>query len=133
MTRPVKYNEEVALKIGDFLRSGLTITDACYGANISDNTFRRWRDRYPEFNEIVEEASYKGWQDVEALAKYHYRGYTRKGATKRPCSANGQKDLADYSMHKKLSNDFRSPYNDILGDSPILCIHIQKKDLQNVL
>ena len=48
--RPSKYTEELGSKIARHILDSLTIKDACFGAGISDNTFRRWRDKYPEFN-----------------------------------------------------------------------------------
>ena len=77
--RPSKYSEEIGDKIARFIREGLTIKDACYGVGISDDTFRRWRDKYSEFNKKVVEASNQQWESSEAIAKYHggYRGYRR--------------------------------------------------------
>ena len=77
--RPTKYSEETGDKIANFIREGLTIKDACYGVGISDDTFRRWRDKHPEFNKKVVEASNQQWDSAEAIAKYHsgYRGYKR--------------------------------------------------------
>lgn len=78
--RKSKYCEEIALKIADFIREGLTIKDACYGVGISTDTFARWRNRYPEFNELIAEASYREWGTASAVAKYGYRSYKRKEA-----------------------------------------------------
>ncbi|MBR2998430.1 transposase [Candidatus Saccharibacteria bacterium] len=77
--RPTKYTEELGDKIARHILEGLTIKDACYGAGISDDTFRRWREKYPEFNKKVVEASNKQWESSEAIAKYHsgYRPYRR--------------------------------------------------------
>lgn len=77
--RPTRYSEETGDKIANFIREGLTIKDACYGVGISDDTFRRWREKYPEFNKKVVEASNQQWDSAEAIAKYHsgYRGYKR--------------------------------------------------------
>lgn len=31
-----------------------------------------------EFNKLIDEATRKGWENAEAFAKYHYRGYKQK-------------------------------------------------------
>lgn len=79
MARPTKYDEQKADKLARFILEGLTIKDACYGVGISDDTFRRWRMRYPDFNKKVVEASNRQWESSDAIAKYHngYRGYKR--------------------------------------------------------
>lgn len=79
MARPTKYDEVKAEKIARFIFEGLTIKDACYGVGISDDTFRRWRDKYPDFNKKIVEATNRQWESSEAIAKYHqgYRGYKR--------------------------------------------------------
>ncbi len=74
------------MKIADFIREGLTIKDACYGVDISTDTFIRWRDRYPEFNKLIQEASRREWGTAAAVAKYGYRGYRRKEAYNLPKS-----------------------------------------------
>lgn len=75
------------MKIADFIREGLTIKDACYGVGISTDTFTRWRNRYPEFNELIAEASRREWGTASAVAKYGYRGYRRKEAYNLPKSS----------------------------------------------
>lgn len=77
--RPTRYTEELGDKIARHILEGLTIKDACFGAGISDDTFRRWRNKYPEFNKKVVEASNRQWENSSAIAKYHsgYRGYKR--------------------------------------------------------
>ncbi len=50
MARPTKYDEAKAKRLHVLFFEGLTIKDACYGVGISDDTFRRWRDKYPDFN-----------------------------------------------------------------------------------
>lgn len=71
--------DEISDKLANFIREGLTIKDACYGVGISDDTFRRWRDKHPDFNKKVVEASNRQWDSTEAIARYHsgYRGYRR--------------------------------------------------------
>lgn len=78
MARPTKITNEKKLKLADFIRSGLTIKDACYGVGISPSTFNRLRAKDLEFNKLVNEATEGGWDNAEALAKYHYRGYKRR-------------------------------------------------------
>lgn len=82
MARPTKKNDEMKLKLADFIRSGLTVKDACEANNISTSTFNRWRNDDIEFNKLIDEATRKGWENAEAFAKYHYRGYKRKVAPK---------------------------------------------------
>lgn len=84
--RKSKYCEEISMKIADFIREGLTIKDACYGVGISTDTFIRWRNRYPEFNKLIQEASRREWGTAAAVAKYGYRGYRRKEAYNLPKS-----------------------------------------------
>lgn len=82
MARPTKITNEKKLKLADFIRSGLTIKDACYGVNISPSTFNRLRAKDMEFDELINEATEGSWSNAEALAKYHYRGYKRKNPPK---------------------------------------------------
>ncbi len=78
MARPTKITDEKKLKLADFIRSGLTIKDACYGVGISPSTFNRLRAKDLEFDKLINEATEGSWSNAEALAKYHYRGYKRK-------------------------------------------------------
>lgn len=78
MARPTKITNEKKLKLADFIRSGLTIKDACYGVGISPSTFNRLRAKDPAFDKLINEATEGGWTNAESLAKYHYRGYKRK-------------------------------------------------------
>lgn len=78
MARPTKITEEKKLKLADFIRSGLTIKDSCYGVGISPSTFNRLRAKDMEFDRLIVEATEGGWTNAESLAKYHYRGYKRK-------------------------------------------------------
>ncbi len=78
MARPTKITGEKKLKLADFIRSGLTIKDACYGIGISPSTFNRLRAKDLEFDKLIIEATEGSWSNAEALAKYHYRGYKRK-------------------------------------------------------
>ncbi len=83
MARPTKITDEKKLKLADFIRSGLTIKDACYGVCISPSTFNRLRAKDLEFDRLIIEATEGSWSSAEALAKYHYRGYKRKLPIKR--------------------------------------------------
>lgn len=78
MARPTKITDEKKLKLADFIRSGLTIKDACHGVGISPSTFNRLRAKDLEFDKLIVEATEGGWSNAESLAKYHYRGYKRK-------------------------------------------------------
>ena len=80
MARPTKKNDELKLRVADFIRSGLTVKDTCEATGISTSTFNRWRNSDIEFDRLVNEATKKGWENAEAFAKYHYRGYKRKSA-----------------------------------------------------
>lgn len=78
MARPTKKNDEIKLKLADFIRSGLTVKDACEATHISTSSFNRWRNLDIEFDRLINEATRKGWENAEVFAKYHYRGYKRK-------------------------------------------------------
>lgn len=82
MARPTKKNDEMKLKLADFIRSGLTVKDSCFALGISTSTFNRWRNSDIEFDRLIDEATKRGWENAEAFAKYHYRGYKRKVAAK---------------------------------------------------
>lgn len=82
MARPTKITDEKKLKLADFVRSGLTIKDACYGVGISTSTFNRLRTKDMEFDRLINEATEGSWSNAEALAKYHYRGYKRENPPK---------------------------------------------------
>lgn len=84
MARPTKKNDEIKLRLADFIRSGLTVKDSCEAIGISTSTFNRWRNDDIEFNKLIDEATRKGWENAEAFAKYHYRGYKRKVVQKLP-------------------------------------------------
>ena len=77
--RPSKITDEMKLQLADFIRSGLTIKDACCGAGISTVTFNRRRSKDSEFDKMIIEATKGGWENAKALAKYcQYRSYKRK-------------------------------------------------------
>ena len=57
MARPTKKNDELKLKLADFIGSGLTVKDACEATCISTSTFNRWRNSDIEFDRLVVEAT----------------------------------------------------------------------------
>lgn len=84
MGRPSKYNEKTVGLLKKFIRDGFTIRQACYGADISEDTFSRWRSRYPEFNDIINEATNRQWESSLSLAKYGCRTYKRPSRQAKP-------------------------------------------------
>lgn len=84
MGRPSKYNEKTVELLQKFVRDGFTIRQACYGAGISEDTFSRWRTKYPEFNNAVNEATNRQWESSLALAKYGCRTYKRPSRPTKP-------------------------------------------------
>ena len=114
MARPTKITDEKKLKLADFIRSGLTIKDACYGVGISPSTFNRLRAKDLEFDKLINEATKGGWSNAEALAKYHYRGYKRKLPIKRifqpeqqPVQLSGIPQTRDNTLDNP-SNSFKT-------------------------
>lgn len=57
MARPTKVTDEKKLKLADFIRSGLTIKDACYGVSISLSTFNRLCAKDLEFDKLINEST----------------------------------------------------------------------------
>lgn len=57
MTRPSKYTPELVRRIKQYISDGLTVRDACYGVNISEDIFCRWRREKPEFAKLVQEVT----------------------------------------------------------------------------
>lgn len=105
MARKTLYSAEKAKLITRYVAMGYTLADAAYAARISTETIRRWRDRYPEFNRQVVEATNQQWSDPVTFAKYRdpkYRGY------KRPKIAlseyYGAKTVVDPSSTSKAPN-----------------------------
>lgn len=95
MGRPSKYNKKTVELLLKFIRDKFTIKQACHGADISEDTFSRWREKYPDFNEAVVEATSRQWESSLALAKYGCRTYKRPSRPlKRPENAyNGSQDI----------------------------------------
>ena len=60
MPRSTKYNAQVAKKIVDAIRVGATFRLACLYAGISEDTFMRWRRRYADFADAVNQAEGAG-------------------------------------------------------------------------
>lgn len=78
MGRRTKYSAKIEDKLTMFIRDGLTISDACYGAGISVATFNRWRHDNVKFNQAINEATSRQWESSFALAKYGARKYRRR-------------------------------------------------------
>lgn len=78
MARPTKKNDEIKLKLADSIRCGLTVKDSCEVAGISTSTFNRWRVFDHNFNELIDEATRRGWANAGVFAKYRCRHYKRK-------------------------------------------------------
>lgn len=79
MARPTKYTEELTKRIRQYLADGLTVRDACFGANISEDTFCRWRREKPEFAKLVQEATEaQCWSSLGLARTSEYRRYTRR-------------------------------------------------------
>lgn len=67
MARPTKYTPQTIKRITDAIRMGATYELACGYAGISFETFCQWRDKKPEFLEVIKEA--EGAAAVGWLAK----------------------------------------------------------------
>lgn len=79
MARPTKYTPELTKRIRQYIADGLTIRDACYGANISEDTFCRWRREKPEFAKLVQEATEaQRWSSTGLARTSEYRRYQRR-------------------------------------------------------
>lgn len=79
MARPTKYTEELTKRIRQYLADGLTVRDCCFGANISEDTFCRWRREKPEFAKLVQEATEaQCWSSLGLARTSEYRRYTRR-------------------------------------------------------
>ena len=81
MARKTVFTAERANLIVKCISLGYTLTDTAYAADISTETIRRWREKYPDFNRRVIEASNRQWDHPEALITYHnpnYRKYKRR-------------------------------------------------------
>ena len=77
MARPTKFNKSTADKLIEFISSGLTIKNSCRGCNISEDSFNRWRKKYPDFDRAIANTSNLQWQNAESPAKYGCRAYKR--------------------------------------------------------
>lgn len=111
MARPTKKNDEMKLKLADFIRSGLTVKDSCFALGISTSTFNRWRNNDIEFDRLIDEATKRGWENAEAFAKYHYRGYKRKVAFKTLKLPSGIEEQPTKPL-KSLKEHFPNTVND---------------------
>ena len=107
MGRPSKYNKETVALLKKFIRDGFTIRQACYGASISEDTFSRWRAKYPEFNESINEATNRQWESSLALAKYGCRTYKRPSRPVKPLenANNGSQSISNDNLADKLNEN----------------------------
>ena len=121
MARPTKKNDELKLKLADFIRSGLTVKDTCEATGVSTSTFNRWRNSDIEFDRLINEATKRGWENAEAFAKYHYRGYKRKVAYDRILPAP-EKPLTEPPMSLKRQNNMANdkPKRQVYDGLPVL-------------
>lgn len=79
MARPSKYTPELTKRIKQYISDGLTVRDACYGVNISEDTFCRWRREKPEFARLVQEATEaQCWSSAGLARTSEYRRYQRR-------------------------------------------------------
>lgn len=79
MARPTKYTEELTKRIRQYLADGLTVRDCCFGVNISEDTFCRWRREKPEFAKLVQKATEaQCWSSLGLARTSEYRRYTRR-------------------------------------------------------
>lgn len=67
--RKPKYTPEKAAIICKAIADGETIQYACKRANISDETYKRWKDKYVEFRDAIKraEADYNKWYTDELV------------------------------------------------------------------
>jgi len=54
--RPTDFKEEVVTKLVEAFKNDFTDTEACIYAGISRNTFYRWLNEKPEFNDKIQSA-----------------------------------------------------------------------------
>jgi transposase len=73
MARPSKYSPETVKKIEEALEAGATYKLAAAYAGIHFDTFNDWRQRFPEFSDLVKSAEAKaavGWlEQIEQAAR----------------------------------------------------------------
>ncbi len=81
MARKTVFTAEGADKIVKCISLGYTLKDTATMAGVSTETIRRWRDRYPDFNKRVVEASnwqYNHPQDLITYRNPNYHKYKRR-------------------------------------------------------
>ena len=89
MARPSKYTPELVKRITQYIADGLTIQDVCYGANISADTFCRWRKEKPEFDAaIVKATEAQTWSSAALAQTSEYRRYIRRQKHKQNTTKN---------------------------------------------
>lgn len=86
MARKTVFTAEGADLIVKCISLGYTLTDTAYAAGVSTETIRRWREKYPDFNRRVIEASNHQWDHPEALITYHNPNYRKYKRRKTPIS-----------------------------------------------
>lgn len=74
MPRKTVYNEQLAAKIIDFISLGYTLKDTADEVGLSDETIRRWRVKFPSFNEAMVRASNEQWNHSKTFLKRQCRG-----------------------------------------------------------
>ena len=102
MGRRSKYNDKTADLIIRYISLGYTIKDTAYATDVSDETIRRWRLQYPDFNKRLVEASNQQWERPEQLIKYKQPSYRAYKRPKIALSAEyGAKTVTDTSESEK--------------------------------
>lgn len=95
MGRKSKYSDDIEKKLVMFIRDGLTISDACYGAGVSVATFNRWRNDNMHFDRAIHEATSRQWETSFALAKYGARKYRRRFQKTNDCQPKARNTLTE--------------------------------------
>jgi hypothetical protein len=68
--RPTKYNADKHKSICDALKAGNTRRDSCGYASISQDTFSRWIENYPEFaDDVIKSESAVAMRNVALIQK----------------------------------------------------------------
>lgn len=102
MARPSKYTPELVKRITQYIADGLTIQDVCYGANISADTFCRWRKEKPEFDAaIVKATEAQTWSSAALAQTSEYRRYTRRQKHKQNTIKNKPEGINTGLEHNK--------------------------------
>ncbi len=101
MARPSKYTPELTKRIRQYITDGLTIRDACYGVEISEDTFCRWRREKPEFAKLVQEATEaQCWSSTGLARTSEYRRYQRRVKCAQKQVLDGERSKTQLSIEK---------------------------------